>query len=60
MFDPLEIHEERRRLRLQQARAERLRPRSHLRHSLAVLLRRTADRLEPAASRPGLVVHPVS
>jgi hypothetical protein len=60
MFDLLDIAEERGRRRLEEAAAERMRPQSRMRHSLAVLLRRAADRLEPAAPRRGPRMYPVS
>lgn len=64
MFDPLEIHEEHSRRRVGEATAERFRPRSHLRHSLAVLLRRAADRLDQLSDTgsiaPSVIVHAAS
>jgi hypothetical protein len=60
MFDLVDTVEEHRRRRLEEATAERFRPESNVRHSLAVLLRRAADRLEPVAPHRGPRVHAIS
>jgi hypothetical protein len=64
MFDLLDIAEDRRRRRLAEAAAERLSPQSHVRHSLAMLLRRTADRLDQLSGTgsiaPSAIVHAAS
>ena len=64
MFDLLDIAAEHGRRRLDEATAGRFRPRSRVRHSLAMLLRRAADRLDQLSDTgsiaPSLIVHAAS
>lgn len=58
MLDLLDIATDRGRRRREEATAERLGPHSRVRYSLAVLLRRAADRLDQL-SDTGSIVAPV-